>query len=156
MTITLKPLEFTGHPDHITLFTISENSWKILKCFSSESPKSNFHDDIRNLQAIDHSKAKNMFVTLGQKCESGIPLNELYPIESLHAAHTFSYTNHDGEHVIDNIWRIRQGDLRLYFIYLSNKRIALLHLWYKRKNQLSMSEKKQLETLAIAVIQSKK
>jgi len=79
-------------------------------------------------------------------------LNEMYDKKKLHCALEFSYKNRKGEHVIDNVWRIRQDELRLYFIYLNGKIIVLLHLWYKRNDTLSDSEEKQLGKLAEAIL----
>ncbi len=154
MTITLAPLEFSGHPGPVKLFNVTPLSWKIFKCFSDEYPESNFHDDIRALPASEKSKAKTLFWTLGQKCESGTPLVDMYHGDLLHQACDYSYTNSKGEHVVDKVWRIRQGSLRLYFIYLSDKRIALLHLWEKRQDKLSDSEENKLQKLAEAVAKS--
>jgi len=93
-----------------------------------------------------------LFTVLGQKCESGKPLHEMYDKKKLHSALEFSYENRRGEHVTDNVWRIRQENLRLYFIYLHDKRIVLLHLWYKRVDNLSESEEKHLGDLAEAIL----
>jgi len=152
MTIILEEVKISGHPGPVEIFKVTPNSWKVLKCFSSTAPKVNFHEDIKNLQPADRRKAKNLFTVLGQKCESGTPLNEMYDKKKLHCALEFSYKNRKGEHVIDNVWRIRQDELRLYFIYLNGKIIVLLHLWYKRNDTLSDSEEKQLGKLAEAIL----
>lgn len=151
MAIILAPLKLSGHPESTKLFNVTDLSWKVFKCFSNSYPESNFHDDIKNLPASEKSKAKTLFWTLGQKCESGAPLRDMYNGSLLHDACNYSYTNNKGEHVIDKIWRIRQGDLRLYFIYLSDKRIALLNLWEKRQDKLSVSEENKLQKLATEV-----
>ncbi|EAW6366324.1 hypothetical protein [Salmonella enterica] len=152
MPIILEEVKISGHPGPVEIFKVTPNSWKVLKCFSSTTPKANLHEDIKNLQPSDKAKAKNLFTVLGQKCEPGTPLNEMYDKKKLHCALEFSYKNKKGEHVIDNVWRIRQDELRLYFIYLHEKTIVLLHLWYKREDDLSASEKKQLGKLAEAIL----
>lgn len=152
MTIILEEVKISGHPGPVELFKITPNSWRVLKCFSNTTPKANLHEDIKKLQQGDARKAKNMFTVLGQKCESGAPLNEMYDKKKLHEALEFSYTNKKGEQVIDSVWRIRQEDLRLYFIYLSDKRLVLLHLWYKRVDKLSAAEKSHLGNLAGAIL----
>lgn len=155
MAIRLKPLEFSGHPKELKLFKVTPLSWKIFKCFSDSYPESNLHQDIRDLPANERGKAKNLFYMMGQKCESGQPLEKMYLGDLLHDACNFTYTNLVGEHVIDKVWRIRQGDLRLYFIYYPpGKRIVLLHLWEKREDKLSASEENQLQVLAEAVMKS--
>lgn len=152
MTIILEEVKISGHPGPVEIFKVTPNSWKVLKCFSSTTPKANLHEDINNLQSSDRKKAKNLFTVLGQKCESGAPLSEMYDKKRLHCALEFSYKNAKGEHVIDNVWRIRHEDLRLYFIYLGGKSIALLHLWYKREDDLSDSEENELGKLAKAIL----
>ncbi|EPA6066319.1 TPA: hypothetical protein QHJ11_004856 [Klebsiella aerogenes] len=152
MPIILEEVKISGHPGPVEIFKVTPNSWKVLKCFSSTNPKANLHEDIKNLQPSDKKKAKNLFTVLGQKCEPGTPLNEMYDKKKLHCALEFSYKNKKGEHVIDNVWRIRQDELRLYFIYLHGKTIVLLHLWYKREDDLSESEEKQLGKLAKAIL----
>jgi len=155
MAIRLQPLEFSGHPKELKLFKVTPLSWKIYKCFSDSYPESNLHQDIRDLPANERSKAKNLFYMMGQKCESGQLLENMYLGDLLHNACNFTYTNLAGEHVIDKVWRIRQGDLRLYFIYKPpGKRIVLLHLWEKREDKLSASEERQLQVLAEAVMKS--
>jgi mRNA-degrading endonuclease RelE of RelBE toxin-antitoxin system len=155
MTIRLVPLEFSGHPKEVKLFKVTPLSWKIFKCFSDTTPKTNLHQDIKDLPANERSKAKNLFYTMGQKCESGQSLELLYHGDLLHDACDFTYTNQAGEHVVDKVWRIRQGDLRLYFIYYPpGKRIVLLHLWEKREDKLSSSEEKHLQALAKEIMKS--
>lgn len=152
MAIILKQVTISGHPKSVEAYKVTANSWIVLKCFSSETPKVNLHEDIKKLQPNDQAKAKTLFTVLGQKCESGSPLTAMYDKKKLHNALDFSYNNQKGEHVTDCIWRIRQDNLRLYFIYLQNKSIALLHLWYKREDELSDSEKMHLTKLATAIL----
>ena len=60
-----------------------------------------------------------------------------------------------GATVIDKIWRIRQGDLRLYFIYFPpGKRLVLLNIWVKKQDKLTSSEKNALSDLAEKVMKS--
>lgn len=153
MPIELEQIVISGHPDKIKPFQVTENSWRLYKCISTTNPKVNLHDDIRNLQPEDRKKAKILFTNLGSKCESGQPLTEMYDTKQLHGAEDFSYQSKSGETVNDTVWRIRSGALRLYFIYLSGgRRIAVLHLWYKRAQKLSKSEKTHLTTLATAIL----
>ncbi|MEB2412010.1 hypothetical protein QMN27_26200, partial [Enterobacter asburiae] len=75
MPIRLEEVKIPGHPGPVEIFKVTPTSWKVLKCFSSTTPKATLHEDIKNLQPSDKAKAKNMFTVLGQKCEPGTPLN---------------------------------------------------------------------------------
>ena len=73
----------------------------------------------------------------------------------MHDALEFSYTDVSGATVIDKIWRIRQGDLRLYFIYFPpGKRLVLLNIWVKKQDKLTASEENSLSNLAEKVMKS--
>ena len=155
MTITLVQCKSTGHPNSTQTFKITDNSWKIFKCFSTETPESNFHEDVKRLLPIDRKKAQILFVQLGKRCESGQNLSFFYDKKALHDALEFSYTDVSGATVIDKIWRIRQGDLRLYFIYFPpGKRLVLLNIWVKKQDKLTASEENSLSNLAEKVMKS--
>ena len=155
MTITLVQCKSTGHPNPTQTFKITDNSWKIFKCFSTETPESNFHEDVKRLLPIDRKKAQILFVQLGKICESGQNLSFFYDKKALHDALEFRYTDVSGATVIDKIWRIRQGDLRLYFIYFPpGKRLVLLNIWVKKQDKLTSSEKNALSDLAEKVMKS--
>ncbi len=155
MTITLVPCITTGHPKPSKTFKVTEKSWKIFKCFSSERPDSNFHEDVKKLLPMELKKAQNLFIQLGLRCQSGQDLSFFYDKKALHDVLEFTYTDLSGATVIDKVWRIRQGDVRLYFIYFPpGKRLVLLNIWVKRQDKLSSSQEKSLSDLAKKVLNS--
>lgn len=148
MSIKLIAVTSSGYPAPIVPFRITTNSWRIFRCISEKSPKANLLSDIGNLQKIDLSKARNLFAVMGIKCQSGQPLGSMYDGDLYHKAHTFTYESGSGVTVQADIWRIRQGYLRLYIIYISHKRIVCLHLFYKRTDKLTETETSALTSLA--------
>ena len=148
MPLYYKPFTATGHPHGMTSFVSTPNSWKVyLLCQTSDVRSCYIFIDRVHLQAKDLGKFKTMLSQLGKHCESGIPLSTYYDEKSCHPA--FSFT-HNGKE--EKVWRIRQGNLRLYFIYLPpEKRIVLLHIWVKNTDKISNAEQSSLQRLAESV-----
>lgn len=150
MTINYIAFTSTGHPVSVNSFLITKNSWKVyLLCDTDFMNYCYFYDDVNNLKSdIDRNKIPVAMLNLGQACESGIPLKNLYNEKKCHEAITFSFNNKD----ID-IWRVRQGDIRIYFIYLPpTKRIVILGVRSKRKEDISEKDKKHFISLANTVL----
>ena len=149
MTLYYKHFTATSHPKGMTSFVITNNSWKVyLLCETNDVRSCYIFIDRTNLQVKDLSKFKTMFRQLGKHCESGMPLTNYYDENDCHYPFTFKYKGKE-----EKVWRIRQGNLRLYFVYLPpEKRIILLHVWVKHTDDLSKSEKSSLQKLAKSVI----
>ena len=88
-----------------------------------------------------------------QICFNGAPcapyaLNIFYNEKECHPILTIKI---DGSE--EKIWRIRQGELRLCFVYLPpEKRLILLRLFVKNDDTLKRKEKSSLKLLAEQVI----
>lgn len=75
----------------------------------------------------------------------------MYDEKQCHEAHAFKLHPHDSQST--KIWRIwGSGKIRTYFIYLPNRRLAILKTWAKRKDKLSGGELLELEALAKSVL----
>ena len=138
----------TEHPKNIRSFNITPNSWRIYLISETNNKSScHFYRDaslIREEYPSEGKKIKTMVRVLGQKCESGKPLKDLYEEKACHPIHTFDL---DGVEI--KVWRIRSGKLRLCFIYGSvEKSIIVLRLLYKPKDKITSEEKLSLENLA--------
>ena len=66
-----------------------------------------------------------------------------------------SYKDHKGQHKTITVYRIRQDNVRLYFIYRSEKTIILLKVLAKFKRKLPDSDQTQIEKLARIVLKLK-
>ena len=76
-----------------------------------------------------------------------MPLKELYDEKQCHETFSFEYKERTHK-----VFRIRQGPIRVNFIYLNDKRIVLLKTWAKRKDKLTKGDEKTLQDIAIEVI----
>ena len=149
MLLYYKPFKATGHPKGMTVFTVTKNSWRIyLLCSSANLGDCYIYNDANSLQSAYKSQYKNMMKVLAQNCESGKPLSVFYDKKKCHPISTVNI-----EGVEEKIWRIRQGDLRLCFVYLPpEKRIIILTLLVKKSDKLKPSEEQALQFLAKSVL----
>lgn len=149
MIIQLRQVKATGHPRPVVAFEATDQSWKI---FTYHSDSHNFFESAKALQKLDRDKFQLCIVNLGKRCKSGQPLKEVYDEKKLHEACKFKFKDETGSYQDDNIYRIRQDDLRLYFIYKPPKKeIILLDVFTKRKDKLSQGEIKRLQNLARSI-----
>lgn len=72
--------------------------------------------------------------------KTGQPLESFYDKKECHVAHEFTQAG-----VSQKIWRIRKGDIRIYFYYSGGKVVYLTAAMAKRKDKLSAGEIRQLE-----------
>ncbi len=149
MSLHYKHFAVTGHPKSTSTFAVTENSWHVyLLCSSSDLRTCYIYNDAINLEKTYKSKYKNMMRVLGQNCESGKPLNIFYNEKECHPILTIKVDGNE-----EKIWRIRQGELRLCFVYLPpEKRLILLRLFVKNDDRLKKKEKSSLKLLAEQVI----
>ncbi len=150
MTLYYKLFEATDHPKNLSTFTITANSWHIYLLCSSEDLRScHIYTDAHNLQKIYLNQYRTMMRILGQHCESGLPLTNYYDKKSCHDVKDIDLANGQKE----KIWRIRQGRLRLYFVYLPpERRLILLRVLVKNDDKLNKNEENSLVSLAKQVM----
>lgn len=130
---TLQPLtevEGSYRPYGIT-YTIDGRKCTLYKDFKA----------LKNANDVKH--VRQGFLNLYHRCHTGLPLKDLYDEKELHNTHDFS---HEGKQV--TIFRIREGCIRFYFIYLCEKKVIILKVSSKRKDKLTKSEQSELEELA--------
>lgn len=136
----------TGHPGPLKPPEDREGSWKVYHVCELADPRSSTtYADLAALEYKDKIQARETFEHLNNCAQTGLPLSSLFDEKQCHPAHAFTpeYQNHE-----EKIWRIRGGPIRVYFIYLPEKRIVILKTSAKRKDKLSEREKKELEALA--------
>lgn len=139
-----------GHPEPLKGLEDFPKSWKTYTiCTERNRGSSTTLEDVRNLEASDKTHARSAYRTLLEKAQNGLPLPEQYDEKHCHEAHSFDFNG-----TVVKIYRIRSGDIRIYFCYLPpSKMIVLLKTEPKRKDRLSKSEKRELESITKAVLQ---
>ena len=124
-------------------------SWKIFTICHGPSPKAcQTIKDVTQLSSVDDIKeARLLFIDLANKAKTGLNLSLLYDIKICHEAHSFTHGHKECK-----IFRIRRSGIRAYFVYFDGKIIILIKTDSKRKQKLSVGEKKVLEDIAKSVI----
>lgn len=152
MTVYFTRLK-VGYPDPQVAPDDWEGSWRIYTVCTAKHPASSTTlIDVRALGTNDKADARSTYISFSNKARTGLNLKELYDEKQCHEAHSFKLNPHDNHEIkIHRIWGA--GVIRLYFIYLPNKRIALLKTWAKRKNKLTKGEELILEELAKTVLE---
>lgn len=140
-----------GYPDPLQDPPSHHNSWKVFTVCSEETKRScSTRSDIATLRLksdVDAEHARCAYQGLQKRAVIGLPLQLQYDKDTCHEAHSFKKNGHDHK-----IFRVRQGPIRVYFIYLNDKCIVLLKTWTKRKDKLSAGEQLQLENIAELVL----
>lgn len=151
MVIYFKRLLY-GWPDNYRPPQDHEDSWRIYTvCISSANTSCTTRADVQALASSDKVSARSTFVSFSLKAQTGKPLTELYGEKQCHEAHAFKLHEHD--QTPTKIWRIwSAGKIRVYFVYLPNKRLAILKTCAKRQDKLDKGEKLELELLAGTVL----
>ena len=147
------PLHFSrlrvGYPDPPKELVDYPNSWKVYTICNDEHRGScTTRRDVGLLEFEDRKKARSAFITLLNRAQTGQPFTALYDEKRCHEAFEFDY---DGTPT--KIFRLRTGDVRIYFCYLPNKNIVLLSTKSKREDKLNSGEKSELEYIARSILQ---
>lgn len=156
MTIYFFPINAHGYPDPIIVHR-SLNAWKIyMICLKPLEKASLIYQDRRAIDKRYHNTIEDLFAGLLRATDSGQPLSAHYHKKGdLHPAFTITYTNHENISKQIKIYRVRQGDIRLYFIYRSENTIILLKMLVKLEKTLPASEQNKIEKLAKLVLRLK-
>lgn len=135
-----------------------DGCWKIYTiCTSRNSYSCTTRSDVRNLESTkDKRDARSSYHSFLSKAHTGLNFAELYDEKQCHEAHSFLFQTQvqncpRQEVKIHRIWGA--GAIRMYFLYLPNKRVVLLKTWAKRKNKLSAGEESALEEIVKVVIE---
>ena len=157
MNFYFHPIIAYGYPEPIFIHERSENAWKIyMICLAQTEKSSLIYKDRLDIEKIYHSAINNLFSTLLINTSSGQDLSVHYHKEGdIHPALSVSYKDFKGASKKQTVFRIRQGDLRLYFIYRSKRTIILLKLMVKHTDDLTDSKKNYLSKLASIVLKMK-
>ena len=135
-----------------------DGCWKVYTiCTVNNTYSCTTRADVRSLgSAKDKEDARSSYHDLLAKAHTGLNFTHLYDEKKCHEAHSFLFQtqeqncpNHEVK--IHRIWGT--GVIRLYFLYLPNKRVVLLKTWAKRKNKLSEGEELQLEGIVNQIIE---
>lgn len=104
--------------------------------------------DARAMEKLDLDNARSSWRSFLKKAHTGQNFSDLYDKKQCHEAHSFKSGSHDVK-----IWRVwGAGKIRIYFVYLPDKRIVVLKTWAKRENKLTSGETKLLEGIATKVL----
>ena len=122
--------------------TASPNSWYLAsRCADAQSQTCDLLEQILQLPSrIDQKAALQSVHKLIKVAALGLPLQNFYDEKQCHEIHSFDYLGKERR-----IWRIRQGDVRLLFVYSANRLIYLPLVITKRKDKLSASDKAHIE-----------
>lgn len=150
-------VEGFGHPKPLTSIPRTKDSWKVyMICVQQNEKCSLIYADTARLAAKEKTVVPEMFNSLLIATHSGQPLSAHYHKEGdCHPAFDMSYKDHKGQHKTITVYRIRQDNVRLYFIYRSEKTIILLKVLAKFKRKLPDSDQTKIETLARIVLKLK-
>lgn len=151
MTIYFKRLKF-GYPDPLKFPNDVAGSWKIYTvCNDPTAQSCTTREDVKKLQKQDQENARSTYVSFSNKAQTGQLLKDLYDEKKCHVAHEFTLATPAPQVVkVFRIWGV--GTIRVYFIYLPEKRIAMLKTKTKRQDKLSDGEKLELENIATNVM----
>lgn len=140
-----------GHPGPLVAPKDTPNSWKVYHiCETSNCGSSTTFSDVAQLDSMDTKQARETFIHLSNSAQTGLALNKLYDEKKCHEAHSFIPNGASHE---EKIWRIwGSGAIRIYFIYLQDKKIVILKTSPKRTSVLTKGEKKHLEDMAQMVL----
>lgn len=157
MSIYFHLVEGFGHPKPLTVTPRTKESWKIyMICIQPNEKCSLIYADTARLEAREKVVVPQIFNSLLIATHSGQPLSAHYHKEGdCHPAFDMSYEDHDGRHKTITVHRLRQDDIRLYFIYRSYKTIILLKILPKFKRKLPSSDQTAIERLAKIVLKLK-
>ena len=149
MTIFFTRLK-VGYPGPLKSLKDFPESWKVYTiCTNKHVGSSTTIKDVNELETPDKVHARSAYTTLLGKAQTGQPLKDQYDEKKCHDVHSFEFNG--SEHTI---YRIRSGDIRIYFCYLPpQKTIVILKTKPKHKEKLSTSEKNELEAIAKNVLQ---
>jgi hypothetical protein len=139
----------TGHPSRLAPPRDGPNSWKIYTILDDRYQWScRARADIAALNSVeDQKKARGCLVQFQLNAAHGLPLQGMYDEKALHPIVKFNWNHHEYK-----IWRIRQGPIRVCFIYLNNKRILIIKILAKRKGELTDGETDSLKNFAIEIL----
>lgn len=139
-----------GWPDPIEPPEDWDGAYKIFTVCGTKDPRSCFaRADRLALSIGDRKSAQTQLMQLVLRGNQGQPLHTLYHGSQLHPGHEFTRRPHDKDPI--KVSLIRNGAVRVYFIYLERK-IVLLRTWAKRKDELSLQETLELERLTRDVL----
>lgn len=139
-----------GHPEPLKALEDFPESWKVYTiCTDCHTGSSTTFKDVSELDALHKKLARSAYATLLGKAQTGQPLKDQYDEKKCHNVHAFDFNG-----ALSTIYRIRAGDIRIYFCYLPpSKTIVILKTKSKHKDKLSKGDKNELETIARSVLQ---
>jgi hypothetical protein len=157
MDIYFHLVEGFGYPDPLKAPLRSDNAWKIyMICIKPHKKFSLIYADTARLEANEKVVVSQLFSSLLIATASGQPLSAHYHKKGdCHPAFDMSYKDHEGKHKSITVHRLRQGDVRLYFIYRSDNTIILLKLLAKFTQKLEKTHQGTITRLAQIVLRLK-
>lgn len=120
----------------------SDNAWFLAtRCADGNGQTCDLLDQILQMPSrIDQKAALQSVHKLIKVAATGLALQNFYDEKQCHEIYCFQYLGKERR-----VWRIRQGDVRLLFVYSANRLIYLPLVITKRKDKLSASDKALIE-----------
>lgn len=143
MTVYFARLK-VGHPEPQQEPPSNAESWKVYTiCTDSSKASCSTRADVALIKGnADRGSARNAYQGLQKRAAIGLPLKDQYDEKACHESHSFVHNEHEHK-----IYRLRKEAIRVYFLYLNEKKILLLKTLVKRKGNLSQGEKDQISEI---------
>ena len=136
------PFKAAGYPDRLRPINLPSNLSVYLLCNSQDKSEIFIYkerEDIKN-NKIENKNASSLFVGLAQRLNNCEYITQIFDIYGDHLHTAFSHTI-DSNKI--NIYRLRKGCVRLYFVIVESNMI-LFRLSLKKEDKISNSERKTI------------
>lgn len=150
MTIYFTKLT-VGYPDELKLQPEELGAWRLyVICAERRQNTSFLRSDIGDMAKADKISARTSLVNFSERTKAGFLLSDVYDSKQCHVAHT---TKRGNPPVLVDVWRIwGSGKIRVYFMYLPDRRIVVLKISPKREQKLTAEQKSVLDGLVALVM----
>jgi mRNA-degrading endonuclease RelE of RelBE toxin-antitoxin system len=138
-----------GYPEPLTAPPDHDYSWKVYTiCKTDNKTSCTTRSDVNLLCVSDKYKARSCFLHIINNAQTGRQFSDLYDEKQCHEAFSFKHNENN-----QKIFRVRCGAIRVYFIYLPNKKILLLKTLAKRSGNITKKTKNEIIEIATAVLE---
>lgn len=126
------------------------DAWDLLSVSDEALEDDDLFQQIRELKSRnDQKNALASLHKLVQVAATGHPISGYYDKKECHETHHFKYQGKTRK-----IWRIRKGDIRLFFYYGKHRLILLPAVFAKRSDKLTAAQCQKLEAVTKAFIEA--
>nr|WP_315484951.1 hypothetical protein [uncultured Undibacterium sp.] len=144
MAIQIVRISNFGHPDPVEIPSDTELSYKLCMLVDTDrQPKELLYGDIFALETIDRAAVQRGLIKFAKAAQTGQGFAVQYDSKQCHEAFEFVHS-----HKNYTVWRIRQNDIRIYFVYLQFKNICIVKIDSKRTDKLTTSQESEIKSRA--------